>query len=929
MLGSLALLTTLPVPAPGVEDELLDFSAPPASAVQLIGEDGHVLVPEGDGESRWTFADGVLTASPVWDSVLTPEPYADFRMHLEFAVNASDDENREKRGNSGLYVQQRYEVQILDSYGVPHEELQAWECGSLYRLEVPDQLACRPAERWQSYDVVFRAARFEGDRKVENARITVFHNDRLIHDDVALSRKTGAGKQEGPEPMPIKLQGHHNPVRFRNAWIEALELEAMPAVPADDPRRVQKALPRPGTTLRVEGYTAFVIEPPLAARRDGPMPWVWYAPTLAPYPGEAEGWMFDRLLASGVAIAGIDVGESYGSPDGTRLYRALYAHVRTARGYAARPALLARSRGGLMLYAWAAENPRRVAGIAGIYPVVDLASYPGLERAAPAFGQTAAELANDLEQVNPVDRLAPLAAAGVPILHLHGDSDSVVPLEANSGALAERYRALGGPVDVRVFEGRGHDMWDGWFRSEELVDFATKRALAGAAAPEPVKVYVLMGQSNMVGIGQVHGRSRRWGAEMRDPVVSVYEGAHGPNVDYDALEPRETLALASFGGTKPTPFPGGGTRVVRGTVRVEESGTYLFRPGYEGSTQNVMVVAGQEVHRREVGKESRHTPIRLESGVDHPFSITFFTDAADGLGWIERVDVPGTLTTVVKTEGRYPHLLGASGEWAARDDVWYRGVITAKGNQPLTVGCGANARSIGPELGFGQVVGDHHDAPVLLIKASQGNRSLGWDYLPPGGERFTFEGRTYAGYGDRIPSWTNDDPGKEVNWYAGKQYDDCVRAVHGVLDGFEDDFPHHAERGYEIAGFVWWQGHKDGNAAHASRYEQNLVHLIRTLRAEFEAPDAPFVLGTIGFRGWEMTGHHAAVADAQLAIGGGTSGRYPEFAGNVRTVETRDFWRDASASPRDQDFHYNGNAETYLLVGEALGRAMVRLRADR
>ncbi|MEM9382457.1 MAG: sialate O-acetylesterase, partial [Planctomycetota bacterium] len=463
-------------------------------------------------------------------------------------------------------------------------------------------------------------------------------------------------------------------------------------------------------------------------------------------------------------------------------------------------------------------------------------------------------------------------------------------------------------------------------------DFAVERALAGAAAPKPVQVYVLMGQSNMVGIGQVHGRSRRWGAEMRDPVVSVYDGEHDPTADYDALEPREILALASFGGTKPTPFPqsdaepslGDRTYVVRGTVRVHETGTYLFRPGYGASTHNAMVVAGAEVHRREVGADSLHTPVRLEAGEDHPFTITFLTEAADGLGWIERVDVPGTLTTVVKTEGRFPYLVDGDGAWTARDDVWYRGVITATANRPLSVGCGANDRTIGPELGFGHVVGDHHDAPVLLVKASQGNRSLGWDYLPPGGERFTHEGRTYAGRGDRIPSWTEDDPGEEVDWYAGKQYDDCVRAVHEVLDRWPKDFPQHAERGYEIAGFVWWQGHKDGNAAHAGRYEENLVRLIHALRREFDAPDAPFVLGTIGFHGWDMDGHHRTIAEAQLAVGGS-----PDLAGSVRTVETRGFWRDASVSPRDQDFHYNGNAETYLLVGEALGRAMVDLIEGR
>ena len=111
---------------------------------------------------------------------------------------------------------------------------------------------------------------------------------------------------------------------------------------------------------------------------------------------------------------------------------------------------------------------------------------------------------------------------------------------------------------------------------------------------------------------------------------------------------------------------------------------------------------------------------------------------------------------------------------------------------------------------------------------------------------------------------------------------------------------------------------------HAQRYEQNLVHLIKTLRTEFDAPQAPFAIATIGFGGWEMDGNALTVAKAQLAVSG-EQGKYPEFKGNVRTIETRGFWRDESISPRNQGFHYNQNAETYMLVGEALGDAMLRL----
>ena len=104
----------------------------------------------------------------------------------------------------------------------------------------------------------------------------------------------------------------------------------------------------------VAEHKAFVFEPPQSARRDGPMPWVWYAPTLGKgLPGGSETWMFDRFHKAGIAIAGIDVGESYGSPKGRAIYQQLYVELTTKRGYGKKPVLLARSRGGLMLYNWA------------------------------------------------------------------------------------------------------------------------------------------------------------------------------------------------------------------------------------------------------------------------------------------------------------------------------------------------------------------------------------------------------------------------------------------------------------------------------------------------------------------------------------------------------------------------------------------------
>lgn len=239
------------------------------------------------------------------------------------------------------------------------------------------------------------------------------------------------------------------------------------------PTAPAKVLPLPGDVFEVQGCTAFLIRPAHAARKS---PWVWYAPTLPGLPGPEERWMFEQFALAGIAIAGIDVGESYGSPTGRALYTAFYDELTKKRHMSKTPCLLARSRGGLMLYNWAVEHPKSVSGIAGIYPVCDLRSYPGIEKACRAYEMTEKQLADHLVENNPIDRLAPLAKAKVPIFHIHGDSDKLVPLDKNSAVLALRYRELGGPIELKVIPGQGHSMWPGWFHSQELVDFVIARA---------------------------------------------------------------------------------------------------------------------------------------------------------------------------------------------------------------------------------------------------------------------------------------------------------------------------------------------------------------------------------------------------------------------------------------------------------------------
>jgi pimeloyl-ACP methyl ester carboxylesterase len=240
-----------------------------------------------------------------------------------------------------------------------------------------------------------------------------------------------------------------------------------------------KILPIAGETFLVDDLTAFVIPAKTKAPSEGRTPWVWYAPTLHGLPDQEEQWLFTRLTEAGIAIAGVDVGESFGSPEGRAGFSALYEELTERRGFALRPVLLGRSRGGLMTLSWAAENPDKVAAFAGIYPVCNLVSYPGLAKAAPAYGLTAAQLEAALAEHNPIDRLAPLARARIPLLMIHGDIDTLVPLEDNSLEVRTRYFALGGQCRVIIARGQGHTRWPGFFQNEELTDFVIRHARPG------------------------------------------------------------------------------------------------------------------------------------------------------------------------------------------------------------------------------------------------------------------------------------------------------------------------------------------------------------------------------------------------------------------------------------------------------------------
>jgi hypothetical protein len=167
----------------------------------------------------WLVSDRTLVVRPGTGSIRTRAMFDDFTLFVEFLVPEMPPVlTGQTRGNSGVYLHNRYEIQILDSWGLPPDP---HGCGAIYGRRAPDVNASRPPEEWQTYLIRFTAARFDDDgHKTENARLTVHHNGVLIHDDVEVEGRTGMGEREAPGPGPIVLQDHGNPVRFRRIWID-------------------------------------------------------------------------------------------------------------------------------------------------------------------------------------------------------------------------------------------------------------------------------------------------------------------------------------------------------------------------------------------------------------------------------------------------------------------------------------------------------------------------------------------------------------------------------------------------------------------------------------------------------------------------------------------------------------------------------------
>jgi len=259
----------------------------------------------------------------------------------------------------------------------------------------------------------------------------------------------------------------------------------------------------------------------------------------------------------------------------------------------------------------------------------------------------------------------------------------------------------------------------------------------------------------------------------------------------------------------------------------------------------------------------------------------------------KRNDGKGSLEFLVsspESRGRFGHLVDENGSWNSRDDV---NISYFERSGPLTVGYGARAETIGPELGFGWTLGEHFDEPVLLIKVAWGGKAVGKEFRPP-------------------------SAGGEV----GESYTAMIAEIHRVLANVDPIFPDLNYDEVELMGIGWHQGWNDRvNQAFNDAYEENLSWLIRDVRQALECPDLPFVIAETGMSGNEEKHPRAlALMQAQAAVA-----KRDEFQGNVGFVGTKDFWRDKSQSPSGQAYHWNNNAETFYLIGEGMAKAMLKL----
>ncbi len=286
------------------------------------------------------------------------------------------------------------------------------------------------------------------------------------------------------------------------------------------------------------------------------------------------------------------------------------------------------------------------------------------------------------------------------------------------------------------------------------------------------------------------------------------------------------------------------------------------------------------------------------------------------------------------TRDLFKHLQ-KDGKWAERDDVWIK-FLDRKGR--LTVGYGSPG-CIGPELEFGNAVGDHHAEPVLLIKTAWGGRSLFRDFRPPSSGLPAPEvlEKILADQRKKKPDATLDG----VKEPFGKSYREMLQEVDSTLANLKTHFPQIQGQGWEPAGFIWFQGWNDMiNDEYTAEYAKHMINFIRDVRKDLKAPGLPFVIGQMGVDGAEAGAKTQKFKAAQAA-----AADLPEFKGNVELVKTDAFWdaeahavfkkgwrqniEEWNAVGSDFPYHYLGSVKTMCRIGRAFGEAALRLGGAR
>lgn len=266
------------------------------------------------------------------------------------------------------------------------------------------------------------------------------------------------------------------------------------------------------------------------------------------------------------------------------------------------------------------------------------------------------------------------------------------------------------------------------------------------------------------------------------------------------------------------------------------------------------------------------------------------------------IHATGTLAYEVKNDssGIYKNIVDSKGKWKVRKDVWvrYRREENKLKKGELTVGYGSSDTEIGPEFQFGNVMGDYFTNQVLIIKTAWGGKSLGIDFRPPGAGGTT-----------------------------GLFYNKMIEQINEALNNLSVEFKQYKGQGYEIAGFVWNQGWNDaGDSVLYKEYKNNMVHFIKDVRHDFQLLHLPFIIINSGQGGLQpakdkwMRSVQTHIATAQREAAASA-----EFAGNVILVDSQPFWKDSSQSPVTEIHHYNRNAGTYFMMGNAAGIAMITL----